>query len=89
MAKTTTIRARRSKPEVEKEFAKIADEVAEQKESSDAKAAEVAKLRQAEIEQAVEGVSVEGVVEKLSSLGLEISKALADISAKLVPKWNA
>ncbi len=84
MAKATTIRTRRSKPEVEKEFVKIADEVAEQKESSDSKAKELARLRQAEIDQAVEGISVEGVVQKLSNLGLEISKALAEISGKLV-----
>lgn len=84
MAKATTIRTRRSKPEVEKEFVKIVDEVAERKESSDAKTEELARLRQAEVDQAVEGISVEGVVQKVSNLGLEISKALAEISGKLV-----
>ena len=84
MAKATTIRTRRSKPEVEKEFVKIVDEVAERKETSDAKAEELSRLRQAEIDQAVEGISVEGVVQKVSNLGLEISKALSEISGKLV-----
>lgn len=84
MAKATLSRARRSKPEVEKEFSKIVEEVAEQKEGSDLKTEELARLRQAETRQAVEGISVEGVVQKLSILGLEISKALADISGKLV-----
>ncbi len=84
MPKATTIRTRRSRPEVEKEFSKIVDEVAEHKESSDSKTEELARLRRAEIDQAVEGISVEGVVQKLSNLGLEISKALADISGKLI-----
>jgi len=69
---------------VEKEFSKVVDEAAEQKETTDSKTHELARLRQAEIQQAVEGISVEGVVQNLSNLGLEISKALAEISGKLV-----
>jgi hypothetical protein len=84
MAKAVPSRTRRSKPEVQKEFSKIADEVAEEKESSDAKTVELATLRRAEINQAVEGISVEGVVQNLSNLGLDISKALAEISGKLL-----
>ena len=60
------------------------DEAAEQKENTDSKTQELARLRQAEIQQEVEGISVEGVVQNLSNLGLEISKALAEISGKLV-----
>jgi len=84
MPKAVISRARRSKPEVEKEFIKVVDEAAEQKEYTDSKTQELARLRQAEIQQAVEGISVEGVVQNLSNLGLEISKALAEISGKLV-----
>jgi len=84
MAKAATSRTRRSKPEVQKEFTKIVDEVAEEKESSDSKTVELATLRRAEIDQAVEGISVEGVVQNLSNLGLDISKALTEISGKLV-----
>jgi hypothetical protein len=84
MPKAVISRARRSKPEVEKEFSKVVDEAAEQKEYTDSKTQELARLRQAEIQQAVEGISVEGVVQNLSNLGLEISKALAEISGKLV-----
>jgi hypothetical protein len=40
-------------------------------------------LREAEIRQSVDGVTVEGVVQKISGLGLEVSKALADISERL------
>ena len=84
MPKAMISRARRSKPEVEREFSKVVDEAAEQKENTDSKTQELARLRQAEIQQAVEGISVEGVVQNLSNLGLEISKALAEISGKLV-----
>ena len=84
MPKAVISRSRRSKPEVEKEFSKVVDEAAEQKENTDSKTQELARLRQAEIQQAVEGISVEGVVQNLSNLGLEISKALAEISGKLV-----
>jgi len=84
MPRAVTSRARRSKPEVEKEFSKVVDEAAEQKENTDSKTQELARLRQAEIQQAVAGISVEGVVQNLSNLGLEISKALAEISGKLV-----
>ena len=84
MAKVTASRPKRSKAEVEKEFSKITQETEERKESSNPKAEELARVREAEARQAVEGISVEGVVQKISGLGLEISKALAELSGKLV-----
>jgi len=84
MAKVTASRPKRSKAEVEKEFSKITQEAEERKESSNPKAEELARVREAEARQAVEGISVEGVVQKISGLGLEISKALAELSGKLV-----
>jgi len=84
MPKATPSRSKRSKGEVEKEFSRIADEVATQKESANTKTEELSRLRDAEIRREVEGISVEGVVQKLSALGLEVSKALADVSGKLV-----
>ncbi len=66
------------------EFESIQSEVEASRESADAKAAQSAAVREAEVRQAVDGVSVEGVVEHISALGLEVSKALAGISAKLV-----
>src|SRR5664280_3893788 len=47
------------------------------------KAEEAARLREAESRHPVDGVTVEGVVQKISGLGLEVSKALADISERL------
>lgn len=84
MPKVTPSRAKRSKADVEKEFTKIADETALQKEAGSTKADELARLRETEIRQAVGGITVDDVVQKTSVLGLEISKALAQLSEKLV-----
>jgi hypothetical protein len=78
------VRAKRAKSEVQEEFAEIRREVETARESADAKAQEAARLRADEVRQAVDGTTVEGVVQKISGLGLEISKSLADVSAKLV-----
>lgn len=77
------VRGRRTKAEVQQEFADIQEQAETARESADAKADEVARLRDAEIRQSVDGVTVEGVVQKISGLGLEVSKALADISERL------
>ena len=78
------VRAKRPKAEVQEEFAEISREVESARESADAKAQEAARLRAAEVRQAVDGTTVEGVVQGISSLGLEISKALSGLSGKLV-----
>ena len=40
-------------------------------------------MRAAEVRQAAEGITVEAVVQKISGLGLEVGKALADVSEQL------
>jgi len=45
-------------------------------------------ISDAEIRQSVDGVTVEGVVQKISGLGLEVSKALRDISERLTPRCS-
>ena len=77
------VRGRRTKAEVQQEFADIQEQAEAARESADAKADEAARLRDAEIRQSVDGVTVEGVVQKISGLGLEVSKALAEISERL------
>lgn len=77
-------RQRKPKAEVFQEFESIQSEVEVSHESADAKTAPAAAVHEAEVRQAVDGVSVEGVVEHISALGLEVSRALAGISAKLV-----
>lgn len=82
-AKTAT-RTRRPTSEVQSEFSQLREQMAAERETVDKKAAETARLRESEVRQAVDGVSVEAVVQKVSSLGIELSKALSDVSAKLV-----
>jgi hypothetical protein len=75
--------ARRARADVEKEFAEIQQQVKTAREAPDTKAEETARLREAEVREAVEGVTVEGIVQRISGLGLEVARALSDVSAKL------
>lgn len=49
----------------------------------DAKSIAAAHVREADVRQVVEAVTVDGVVQKISGLGLEVSRALAGIAEKL------
>lgn len=84
----TSPRAKRAKAEVQKEFSAIRETVQAERESADAKADELARHKESDIRQAVESASVDGVVEQISKLGLEISRALSGISEKLVEEVN-
>ena len=77
------VRARRAKAEVQQEFDEIQEQVEAARESADAKAEEAARRRDAEVRQAVETVTVEAVVQRISGLGLDIGRALSDVSGKL------
>ncbi len=77
------VRVKRAKAEVEKEFEQLREETEAARQTVDLKAEETAQIRAAEIREAVDGVTVEAVVARLSSLGLETSKALAGISGRL------
>ena len=74
-------RSRRTKEESQQEFSAIQREVEDAQEASDAKAAEVIRLREEHIRQAVDGIGVEAVVQRISGLGLEVSRSLAQVSA--------
>ena len=82
------VRPKRTKAEIEDEFSAIREEVAVARETTDKKVEESSRLRETEIRQAVEGISVEEVVKGLSDLGLDLSKALAGLSEKLVQEVN-
>jgi hypothetical protein len=82
------VRPKRTKAEIEEEFSAIREEVAAARETTDKKAEESSRLRETEIRQSVEGISVEEVVKGLSDLGLDLSKALASLSEKLVQEVN-
>jgi hypothetical protein len=77
------VRAKRARAEVEKEFDEIQEQVQRAREAPDAKAEEAARLREAEVRDAVGAVTVEGIVQRISGLGLEVARALSDVSAKL------
>jgi hypothetical protein len=76
-------RPRRSKAETQREFAEIQEEVGAAQQTLDAKTIEATRLREAQVRHRLEGVSVEMVIQKISALGLEVSRALADVSEKL------
>ena len=82
-SKKGAARPRRSKEETQHEFARISEDVEAAQQSTDAKTAEAARLHETQIRQRVDGVGVETVVQRISGLGLEVSRALADISEKL------
>jgi len=85
MAKAAgTARPRRNKAEVQQEFLKVRDEVAAAREVKNAKLEETAKLREVEVRQAVDALSVETVAHGISALSVQISRALAEVSESLI-----
>lgn len=76
-------RPRRTKAEVQEEFQGIRQQTEAARDTADPKLEEAARLREAEVRQSVEGITVDTVVQRISGLGLEIGRALADISTKL------
>jgi len=81
--KTPPLRGKRTKPEIQKEFEEIQDQVEAAREMTDEKSEEIARLREAEVRQAAGLITIESVVQKTSELGLEIGKGLAGISEQL------
>jgi hypothetical protein len=71
------VRPRRAKAEVQQEFDEIQEQVEAARESADVKAEESARRRDAEVRQAVETVTVDVVVQRISGLGLDIGRALS------------
>ncbi len=90
MAKTTktVARPKRSKAEIDEEFAEIREEVSTARETMEPKAEELRKQKETEIRQAVQGLSVDAVVGEISNLGLEVSKSLAALSDQLAQEVN-
>ena len=74
---------KRPKAEVEREFAQVQAEVEQERQEASPKSEELAKVRETEIRRAVEGISVDSVVQNISALGLNVSKTLASLSEQL------
>jgi len=90
MAKTTKTapRPKRSKAEIDEEFAEIREEAATARETQEPKTEELRKQKEAEVRHAVQGLSVDTVVGEISNLGLAVSKSLAALSDQLVQEVN-
>lgn len=74
-------RPRRAKAEVQEEFEAIQAEVAA--DTGDAKSRVIANGYDQQVREAVEGVGVEAVIQRVAGLGLDVSRSLAGISEQL------
>ncbi|MBI4668591.1 MAG: hypothetical protein HY747_05300 [Elusimicrobia bacterium] len=83
-AKPSMSRSKKSKAEVQEEFDKIKEQLDQDKSELNPKTEELARQRQVEVKEAVKEVTPEGVVQKISSLGVEVTKTLSELSSKLV-----
>ena len=82
------LRAKRPRAEVQEEFSEIREEVESAKKTAEPKREESLRQQEADLRAAVGGLSVEGVVQQMSGLSLEISKALSGLSDKLMEEVN-
>ncbi|MBX7116072.1 MAG: hypothetical protein K1X64_17210 [Myxococcaceae bacterium] len=83
MAKTATPKARRTKSEIQNEFEKITEESLQRTEAADAKSDAAASFHEAEIRASTATVTVEAVAQRISSLNVDISKALNEVTTQL------
>ncbi len=83
-----TARSKRTKSEIQQEFASIAEEVAEDKASVSSRETISTQLQEAAIRNAVSDISVEMIIRKMGDLGSEITRALGNLSEKLVGEVN-
>ena len=82
--KPTPSKAKKPKAEIKREFEEIVEEVTSAKEASTAKAEAILKQKEMDVREAVIDLTVEGVVQGITNLNLEISRSLAGLSDKLV-----
>ena len=83
MATKAASREKKSKVEVEEEFENIKEQSLEEKREVNPKTEEQIKRWEGEIKEVVKDTSVESITQKISGLGLEVTKALSEISIKL------
>jgi len=84
MAKVAPSRKKITRTEADKALENLVREEENARAVSNPKTEELDRLRNLDIRQAVEGISVDAVVQKISGMGLEISKSLSELSGKLV-----
>ena len=86
MAKT--MKGRRTKAEIQQEFAALTEEAAADKASASSKEELAYQMKETEIRAAVSEISVEVIIRKLADLNAEISKSLGNLSEKLIGEVN-
>jgi len=82
-ARNTASRARKSKAEVQEEFEKIKEQSEQEKSELNPKIEELSRQRENEVKEALKDITTETIALKISSLGVEISKTLSELSVKL------
>ncbi|MEO8367780.1 MAG: hypothetical protein ABI806_01090 [Candidatus Solibacter sp.] len=78
------LRAKRTKTEIQREFDEIQEQAAAARESADPKMEDASRRHEVDLRESVESVTVESTVQRISGLGLDISKALSGLSVKLI-----
>jgi len=81
-------KVKRSKAETKREFEEIVEDVTAAKEASTAKAEAIVKQKEQDILQAVQDLTVEGVVQGITQLNLEMSRFLSGLSDRLRRELN-
>lgn len=80
------IRAKRTRSEIQHEFEEIQEQASRAREAADPKIDDASRRHENEIREAVKSVTVESVVQSISAMGLDISKALSGLSVQLTEK---
>jgi hypothetical protein len=83
VTKKAPVRPKRTKSEVQHEFADIQQEVSAARETANPKAAESVRIHDSEVRQAVQDITPESVVTGISALGRDIGRTLSDLSEKI------
>lgn len=84
MSPKATTRPKKTKLALQQELEDVFTMTAQEKESSTPRTLELVKLKETEVREAVKDITVEGVVQGVSHLGLDVSRVLSDLSEKLV-----
>lgn len=86
--KITASRSKKSKAQIQEDFEKIQEQLEQEKLESNPKTEALARQREAEVQDALKEITPESIVQKVSSLGIEVSKNLSELSSKLVAEAN-
>lgn len=86
--KSSSSKSKRPKAEVQREFEEIREQTAAQKDALTPKTEGIVKQKEQEVRQSAAELTVDGVVQRITQLNLEISKSLSGLSEKLLSEVN-